>query len=118
MVVCCGWYVQHGPVPIPLWCLSVPGCWASFFIQMVLLGFWGPWHQIVTGLPQLITESGSAQMLGLGKVPIRKSEAGTLDIPFKITALRSVSTSTTLLRFSFPFVLLRSVPCPKWIGET
>jgi hypothetical protein len=97
MVVCHGWYEQHGLVPILPCCLSVPGCWASFCIEVVLLGFWSPWHQIVTSFPQLITESGSAQMLSLGSVPVRKSEAVSLDIPFKITDLR-----TSVYQHHFP----------------
>jgi hypothetical protein len=119
MVVCCGWYEQHGLVPILPWYLAVPGFWGSVFVQMVLLDFWSPWPQIVKGLPQLITESGSAKMLGLGRVPARKLEVLCLDIPPQIPPFRhSVNQAQHSSDFGLPLLLSRVAPCPNQGGGT
>jgi hypothetical protein len=44
--------------------------WASRF----------PSHHMVTGIPQVFIEPGSAQRVGLGRVSARKSEAGSQEI--------------------------------------
>lgn len=72
------------PWPCPLGLMGIlsdPENQASLFFQSEFQGPGVPQHQMVRGAPPGTTVPGSAQMVGLGRVPGRKSEAGSPGVP-------------------------------------
>jgi hypothetical protein len=78
---CRGFCVSQG---VELLSLNMLYSWASRL----------PSHHMVTSIPQVFIEPGSAQMVDLGRISAKKSKAGSQDIPAPLQLSRKECSGT------------------------